>query len=465
MVDDRGPSGASLAWTSTEPVVVNARKLVTAGELAQAERLLDDSTEAQRQMRQTIQRIRHDYSLDAAAMLDKIRKSIPDATADDVRRWTAEKQLQHQAIDGQVAYFRREPSSLFRFCEEAKRRRVVQPGPETPPKFVLPDHLAQVIAAGEASDDPQVVPIRHRITYSLTVEPNRPGAKQGSLVRCWLAFPKEYRQQKDVKLISTSPAQHALAANDSQQRTIYFEQTIDDPGKPIVFSAVYEYTSSAYYPKLDPASAKPLPADWGDAYLVERPPHIVFTPELKAKVVDIIGDETNPLEKVRKIFHWIDGNIPWAAEEEYAIIPNLSMHGFSNRRGDCGVQSMLFITMCRIAGVPARWQSGWQTKPADWNMHDWAEVYIEPWGWLPCDASYGLQKSDDPKIREFYIGHQDSYRMIVNTDYGQELAPPKQSLRSEPADFQRGEVEIDGRNLYFDEWDYEFKFEQTPLKP
>jgi hypothetical protein len=52
--------------------------------------------------------------------------------------------------------------------------------------------------------------------------------------------------------------------------------------------------------------------------------------------------------------------------------------------------------------------------------------------------------------------------MIVNTDYGCPLVPPKQSLRSEPADFQRGEVEIDGRNLYFDEWDYDFKFEQTP---
>jgi len=463
MIDDRGPSGASLAWTSSEPAVVGARERVIAGELTQAEQLLDDSTEAQREMRETIRRIRHDYSLDAAGVLAKIRKSIPDATADDVRRWTDGKQLQHRVIDGQAAYFRREPSNLFRFCDEAKRQRVEQPGPEAPPKFILTDHLAQVIAAGEASDGPQVVPIRHRIAYTLTVEPSRPGAKQGSLVRCWLPFPKEYRQQSDVKLISTSPANHTLASNDAPQRTIYFEQRIDDPGRPIVFSALYEYTSCAYYPKLDAALAKPLPANWGDAYLAQRPPHIVFTPELKAKVAEIVGDETNPLERIRKIFRWIDGNIPWAAEEEYAIIPNLSMHGFNNRRGDCGVQSMLFITMCRIAGVPARWQSGWETKPVDWNMHDWAEVYIEPWGWLPCDVSYGLQKSDDLKIREFYIGHQDSYRMIVNTDYGQELVPAKQSIRSEPADFQRGEVEIDGRNLYFDEWDYEFKFEQTEL--
>ena len=72
------------------------------------------------------------------------------------------------------------------------------------------------------------------------------------------------------------------------------------------------------------------------------------------------------------------------------------------------------------------------------------------------DPSYGLQKSDDPKVRDFYIGHQDSYRLIVNLDYGRALTPPKQSFRSEPADFQRGEVELDGRNLYFDEWDYDF---------
>jgi transglutaminase-like putative cysteine protease len=243
---------------------------------------------------------------------------------------------------------------------------------------------------------------------------------------------------------------------------LYFEQTIEDPSKPITFNAVYEYTSRAYHPKLDARDVRPLPSEWGDQYLKERSPHIAFTPQLRAKVKEIAGDETNALEKVRKIYRWIDANIPWAAEEEYAIIPCLSMHGFNNTRGDCGVQSMLFITMCRIAGVPARWQSGWETKPVDWNMHDWAEVYIEPWGWLPCDVSYGLQKSDDLRVREFYIGHQDSYRMIVNTDYGCPLVPPKQSLRSEPADFQRGEVEIDGRNLYFDEWDYEFKFEQTP---
>jgi hypothetical protein len=57
----------------------------------------------------------------------------------------------------------------------------------------------------------------------------------------------------------------------------------------------------------------------------------------------------------------------------------------------------------------------------------------------------------------------DPYRLIVNLDYAQPLDPPKTSFRSEPNDFQRGEIEIDGHNLYFDEWDYKFQVETTPL--
>jgi transglutaminase-like putative cysteine protease len=118
---------------------------------------------------------------------------------------------------------------------------------------------------------------------------------------------------------------------------------------------------------------------------------------------------------------------------------------------------MLYVAMCRCAGVPARWQSGWQTKRVDRNMHDWSEIYVEPWGWLPVDPSVGLLKSDDPRIREFLFGHTDAYRMIVNADYGRALWPAKRSLRSEPLDFQRGEVEVDGKNLYFDQWDWDIE--------
>ena len=57
----------------------------------------------------------------------------------------------------------------------------------------------------------------------------------------------------------------------------------------------------------------------------------------------------------------------------------------------------------------------------------------------------------------------DPYRMIVNLDYARQLEPEKISFRSEPNDFQRGEIEIDGHNLYFDEWTWRFDVETQPL--
>ena len=177
-----------------------------------------------------------------------------------------------------------------------------------------------------------------------------------------------------------------------------------------------------------------------------------------------MGDVTNPLDKVHRVFDWISSHVTWCAELEYSTIPSLSQKGLATRRGDCGVQGMTFITLCRAVGIPARWQSGWITLPTGWNMHDWSEFYVEPWGWLPADPSYGTRDHADARVRDFFCGGLDPYRLIVNLDYDRPLQPAKTSFRSEPNDFQRGEVEIDGHNLYFNEWDWTFQVDTEVLK-
>ncbi|HEX8523882.1 MAG TPA: transglutaminase domain-containing protein [Tepidisphaeraceae bacterium] len=473
-----GAPGASLAFTSKDPTVTKAVELLAEGKLKEAEDLLNqasdgeaDATKGRDEAKEIIRRTRIEYSQDPDQLLAKIKKSIPDITGADLDRWTKEGQTNSRLIDGKVKYFNREPSNIFLFCKEAKdRRKAAGNAPPEDNRWKLNDHLKQVIDAAKNSDSPEVMPVKHTITYTLTIPANTAGVKQGSTVKVWLPMAQEYRQQKDVKLVSTTPKSTTVApsatdtypVSGAPQRTVYFEQKCEDPGKPMVFKEVIEYTSYAYYPKLEESKVQPLPADWDGRYLSERPPHIVFTPEIRQQVQEIVGSETNPLVKARKIFSWVSDNIPWHAEEEYTVIPSFAKKCFAMRKGDCGVQSTMFTTMCRIAGIPARWQSGWESKPLGWNMHDWSEIYIAPWGWLPVDASYGKQESDDPAVRDFYLGHQDSYRMIVNLDYGRELIPPKQSMRSEPADFQRGEVEVDGKNLYFNQWKYKMEFTRDP---
>lgn len=470
------PPGSSLAFTSQDPTVLEAHELIQAGDFRAAEQLLfaantaGDATalRARSELIEIMRRIRHDYTLDMAGLLAKVKQHIPNASDEQVERWARQSAARFRVIDGTKLYFQREPQNIFLFSQEAIQQRAQAGTASAQSDWLLTDHLADVVAAAEQSDSSEVLPVRHRFTHTITIPGNHPQIKTGSTVRVWMPFAQEYRQQRDVTLISASPEPKLIAPSGKEgrsisggaQRTVYFEQWVEDPSKPLVFQEVFEFTTSAYYPRLDAAQVEPLPEDWQDAYLTERLPHIVFAPRIGREVANIVGAETNPLIKAQKIFRWVSLNIPWNAEDEYCIIPSLAVKGFDARCGDCGVQNTLFITMSRMAGIPARWQSGFQTKPGRrWGLHDWAEIYIAPWGWLPADASNGIQRSEDPRVADFYLGHQDSYRLIVNLDWGRELFPPKQSLRSEPADFQRGEVEVDGQNLYFTEWEAKSEIE------
>lgn len=472
------PAGASLAFTTRDAVVMNAHDLIRAGAFKDAEDILRANTnlvsgEALRARSETleiIRRTRFEYSLDLEGLLAKVRKSVPDATAREVKRWARESRARYRLIDGRKLFFRREPQNIFIFSEAAKKRRDQAGNAPAKSNWKLTDHLRAIVEEAERTGNVEVQPVHHKVIHTLTIRSNTPGIKAGSLVRAWLPYAQEYRQQRDVKLISATPPPKLIAPNavdgnpvdGGAQRTVYFEQRITDPAEPIEFKLVFDYTSFAYYPKLDESAVQALPPDWNGACLGERLPHIAFTPEIRKEVARIVGRETNALTRARNIFRWVSANVPWCAEDEYCIIPSFGIKGFTARRGDCGVQSTVFITMCRIAGIPARWQSGFETKPGEnWGMHDWSEIYIPPWGWLPADASYGVKESDDPRIADFYCGHQDSYRLIVNLDWGRELYPPKRTLRSEPADFQRGEVEVDGRNLYFDQWDARTEVERN----
>lgn len=417
--------------------------------------------------REILRRTRIDFSLSSDEAFAQLRESLPDVTREEFEAWTTSGELQNREVDGERRYFKKAVRNLFLINSEARQRRNSLREPQaddSSERFDLTKHVRGLVAAADQSEAAWIAPVKHRVVYELSVVPDHPRVKVGAKVAAWLPFPQAYQQQGAVRLISSRPEAKEMAPNGSAHRTIYFEQTIDDDKTPPTFRAEFEFVTHASCNKLDSASVEPYDTSGAlyRKYTSERLPHIALTPDVKQLASEIVGDEANPLEKTRLLFRWVSTNIPWIGEMEYAIIPSLSAKGLSVRRGDCGVQGMTFITLCRGAGVPARWQSGWETKPGRENMHDWSEVYIKPWGWLPVDASYGQLDDPDPRVSDFYCGRMDPYRMIVNLDYARDLVPPKTSFRSEPNDFQRGEIEIDGHNLYFNEWRYRIDVETTP---
>jgi hypothetical protein len=412
-----------------------------------------------------MRRITLDFQKTEEDIKNFVGRYMPSYTGADYVRCETAHTLEAMTINGEKRYFNSAARNLFRLDSRARdiwkekhKDDPVETGLAS--ETGLDGHIAGVMEAAVKSGKPYVKPVRFHITQSITVNGNE--VPEGEVIRCWLPFPREIPgRQEQISIIATDPPVHLVADNDAfLQRTVYLERPSAGTAKT-KFSVEYEYTANGVYVPVDPARVT-APAITPDLapFVREEPPHMVFTPELKKLSQEIVSGESNPLLIARKLFAWVDTNITWASAREYSTVPNISMYAFENHHGDCGMQTLLFMTLCRLNGIPVRWQSGWEFRPPGDSMHDWGMIYFAPYGWVPMDVTYGLRGSNDQAMKFFYVNGMDSYRLIFNDAITQPFYPAKMFSRSETVDSQRGEVEWRGGNLYFDKWEWELTWEE-----
>lgn len=407
------------------------------------------------------QRLLADFCLTEQQVKDYIRKYIPEVTDEQMCRWEKTRALECMWLDGEKRYFINAGPNLFRIDSACRDRKLAKEGVIVGgAERVNAENVPAIIRAAKDSARTMVQPKRMRVTYTLTVDTNAVPA--GEVVRCWLPFPRtDVARQQDVKLLGTSEPEYVLAPQDCAHSTLYMEKRAVQ-GRPTVFSETFEYTSYGEWHDLGSEDVQPYDTTSRlyREYTAEREKHVVFTPRLRELAARLADGEDNPYLKAKRIFRWIGDHFPWASAREYSTIDNIPEYVLDNRHGDCGQVSLLLVTLCRLCGIPARFQSGFMMHPRAWNLHDWAEVYFEGIGWVPVDQSWGMPSFARNAGEEyFFLGGIDSWRMVVNTDYGMPLVPAKRYPRSETVDFQRGEVEWEGGNLYFTQWNYDMEIE------
>jgi transglutaminase-like putative cysteine protease len=63
-------------------------------------------------------------------------------------------------------------------------------------------------------------------------------------------------------------------------------------------------------------------------------------------------------------------------------------------KGDCSEYSDLFVALCRAKNIPARVVTGYTLRfDSDSPKHNWAEVYLQNYGWVPFEPSWGDVKN------------------------------------------------------------------------
>ena len=362
-------------------------------------------------------RLRYDYSISQERARKELSESIVNLKDTEFEKWLSEGTLDYLKIDGNLKFFSRFVDNLVFAEPKLAERRATKKD-----SGASGDVLSAIIrmSSGELR--------KYRIRAGITIKIDK-RVPEGRY-RVWLPVPRENYQIEHVKIIKTKPGSYYIS--DSEQRTVYFES------KEREFSVEFEYEIS----ELDDG----LPGAVKEKYLKEKPPHIVFTPLLR-EIADSINGST-ALEKAKNIYRWVTEHMRYFYVRNYGTYENISEYAATNLKGDCGFHAILFITLARIAGIPAKWQSGWFITPHYAGPHDWAQVYIDG-KWYPVDASFGNLNRHTKVENEFYFGNLDAFRMIANDDILEEFSPNKNFWRSDPVDNQVGEVENEEQNIYY----------------
>jgi transglutaminase-like putative cysteine protease len=415
-----------------------------------------------------LERIRKDFPYTAEDLFNELKSSVKNLTREEFDAWVKEGRFDSREIDGERRFMTSSVSNLFFRYPELNPRR-------TPPKETAEleklrlETVRTIKKAALEEKKPYVLPKRFHVNMTVTAKPT--AAPAGETIRAWLPIPRRYPFQSDFELLSTSSKVLHLENEDSPIRSLYLEQPAKK-GESTAFKVEYNYTTYGVYFAVNPADVQPCPEDAALKKFTREAPHVVFTPEIKALSEQIAGDETNPYLKAKKFYDWIAGQIKYSYAIEYSTIRNISDYCRTKQYGDCGQEAFLFITLCRLNGIPARWQTGWNTCPGDKTIHDWSEIFIAPYGWMPVDPYMGifamryaktLSSTEKKEVRDFYFGGLDWYRMAANSDHNQALTPAKRSMRSDDVDFQRGELEWGNHNIYFDQYSWNLKWDEIKL--
>jgi transglutaminase-like putative cysteine protease len=142
------------------------------------------------------------------------------------------------------------------------------------------------------------------------------------------------------------------------------------------------------------------------------------------------------LSNAREIYDWILENInrPKSLKHYLKDITKDDCadlkSAIEKKKAMCGGKSLLFVSMCRCIGIPARLVSGYFLRDG-WvwlknsnfhknflDMHVWAEFYKKGW-WIPVDCNIAQQTGKDyfGKFPNYTFKHKDLRLAVSKGSY------------------------------------------------
>lgn len=235
-------------------------------------------------------------------------------------------------------------------------------------------------------------------------------------IRIWMAKPANSKLQK-IKKFSILPVPQKIYQDNQGNKILYFHFKNQEKIE-IKFNARAILKQNKTKLNRDKIL---VPKNILGRY-IKSEKFLEQTQEIKKLAKEITKNSRNDLDKIKSIFTFIAKNFKYCYPVKKRGVKNLDLNKLS---GDCGEYSSLFVTMCRISGIPARNNTGFVVFPKHGKIseHGWASVYLKPYGWIDMDPQYAsLKKNINIGLRK-YFGQRTDYRIILINGFNIQLKP------------------------------------------
>ena len=404
-----------------------------------------------------LRRLPAEYPYTRAEALELVRRYVPNFSEADFDSLRTDGRIFWRYLDGEPRYFGRFFDSLCKtdsfFAEAAEKRGHRIPGSD---RRLLEESAEKMRAQGELSV---------RITVRAELELEEAFFREGALVRAYLPLPRVTEEQSDIVLEEMS-AGGQLSAESAAQRVVFWEERFGE-NHPFIVS--YRFLHTERYRDVyglaermqAEGRAEKQSENGTTKYGAEKRTEsgydsALFPPSayLRSLAAALTAGVTEPLVKAKCFYDFITKKVRYSFMPSYFCLDRMAERCAVDRVGDCGIQALLFLSLCEAVGIPARWESGLKTEPKFIGAHDWVRFYTPSFGWRAADLSYGgsAWKRGDELLHRFYFGNVDPWRMAANARILGETGFPEPEFRADPYDNQVGEMALDGRGLRYEEF-------------
>lgn len=235
----------------------------------------------------------------------------------------------------------------------------------------------------------------------------------------YIAIPQNSTHQSSY-LISFTPSPMMIV--DDNNNTMAYLSFSMKPGERRWINSTFRVAVKSYKINFDYSISR-----WPSLEMVERyTGKTLYWDTYNSTLIEflrsIAGDDENPVlisqkiaEKLASMIDYIP--LPIRLGSDRSLVYE---GGRVVLRGDCSEVADVYITLARIAGIPARMAFGfllenisrtvyWINETEEnitealshWGGHAWSQVYLRPWGWVDVELLEGFK----PKLGDYSWRH------------------------------------------------------------